>query len=160
MMFSGWVRTVYYYDLDDGKHCFLKGSVNCSQRLNDQPHRSWVAVMKSGTIVTVHCSCMAGYVISFITMGVHGYPCMYVMYVRMYVCTYVCVHACLHACVCMYVYMYVCMRVCMYVCMHVCMYARLYAWMGVCTCSYVFIGWERCVLMLLLCFLKLKHVCD
>ena len=36
------------------------------------------------------------------------------------------------------------MYVCMYVRMHVCMYARLYAWMGVCTCSYVFIGWERC----------------
>ena len=132
MMLSGWVRTVYYYDLDDGKHCFLKGSVNCSQRLNDQPHRSWVAVMKSGTIVTAHCSCMAGYVISFITMGVHGYPCMYV-----------------------------CMRVCMFVCTHACMYVCTFIErMDVCTCSYVFIGWERCVLMLLLCFLKLKHVCD
>ena len=104
MMLSGWVRTVYYYDLDDGKHCFLKGSVNCSQRLNDQPHRSWVAVMKSGTIVTAHCSCMAGYVISFITMGVHGYPCMYV---------------------CMYVYMCACMHVYVCVCVYVCMYARL-----------------------------------
>ena len=158
MMLSGWVRTVYYYDLDDGKHCFLKGSVNCSQCLNDQPHRSWVAVMKSGTIVTAHCSCMAGYVISFITMGVHGYPCMYVCtYIHMYVC----VHACLHACLCMCICMYVCMRVCMFVCTHACMYVCTFIErMDVCTCSYVFIGWERCVLMLLLCFLKLKHVCD
>ena len=39
----------------------LKSLVNCSQRINDQPHQPWVAVMKSGTIVTAHCSCMAGY---------------------------------------------------------------------------------------------------
>ena len=38
---SGWVRTVYYCDLGDGKHCLLKGLVNC---ITDQPHWPWVYV--------------------------------------------------------------------------------------------------------------------
>ena len=56
---------MYYYDLGDEKHCLLKGIVSCSQRINDQPHRAWVAVLKSGSNVTAHCSCMVGYVIQF-----------------------------------------------------------------------------------------------
>ena len=82
MIFSGWVRTIYFYDLDE-KHCFLKSSVNYSQCLNGQPHQSWVAVMKSGTIVTAHCSCMAGYVSSFVAVGAHVHVYIYAYeYVR------------------------------------------------------------------------------
>ena len=61
LYFSGWVRTVYFYALEDKKHCFLKGQVNCSQRLTEKPHHPWVAVeIATGTIVTGHCTCMAG----------------------------------------------------------------------------------------------------
>ena len=61
LYFSGWVRTVYFYELEDRKHCFLKGQVNCSQRLTEKPHQPWVALeMATGTIVTGHCTCMAG----------------------------------------------------------------------------------------------------
>ena len=39
----------------------LKAKVNSSQKLNDKPHEPWVAVGKrSGSIVTAHCTCMAG----------------------------------------------------------------------------------------------------
>ena len=61
LYFSGWVQTVYFYELEDRKHCFLKGKVNCSQRLTEKPHQPRVAVeMATGTIVTGHCTCMAG----------------------------------------------------------------------------------------------------
>ena len=62
---SGWVQTVYYHDLVYGnKNCVLKALVNPSQRLSEKPHEPWIAVDKlSGTVVTAHCTCMAGYVI-------------------------------------------------------------------------------------------------
>ena len=61
---SGWVQTVYYHDLGYGnKICVLNALVNPSQCLSEKPHEPWIAVDKlSGTVVTAHCTCMAGYV--------------------------------------------------------------------------------------------------
>ena len=56
---SGWVQTVYIYE--HGLICLLKAKVKASQRLSDKLHEAWVAVEKSsGTIITGHCTCMAG----------------------------------------------------------------------------------------------------
>ena len=59
---SGWVQTVYYHDLGYGnKICVLNALVNPSQCLSEKPHEPWIAVDKwSGTVVTAHCTCMAG----------------------------------------------------------------------------------------------------
>ena len=51
---------------------------------------AWVAVMKSGTIVTTYCSCIAGYAILFGAMDcVSMYESMVCTYVCMYVVMYV-----------------------------------------------------------------------
>lgn len=54
---SGWVQTVYWHSL--GTRCLLKAKVKPSQRLSDSPHEAWVALEKSGSIITAHCTCMA-----------------------------------------------------------------------------------------------------
>ena len=61
---------------------------------------AWVAVMKSGTIVTVYCPCITGYAILFGAMDCVSI-CEYML------CTYVCVY------VCMYVHIYVLHMYCM-----------------------------------------------
>ena len=65
---SGWLRTVYYHDFGYGnKNCLLKALVNPSQRTSEKPHLPWVAIEKSsGSILTAHCTCMAGYAVYFI----------------------------------------------------------------------------------------------
>ena len=54
--FSGWIRTVYYRDIGN-ENCILMAKVTPSQRINNKPHEAWIGV---STIITGHCSCMAG----------------------------------------------------------------------------------------------------
>ena len=56
---SGWVDTCYLYKVNRDIHIF-KAKVLPSQRINESPHNPWVAVHKDGTILTAHCTCMAG----------------------------------------------------------------------------------------------------
>ena len=42
-----------------GSNCVLKAKVRASQRMNDT-HDTWVGVAKNETVVTGHCTCMAG----------------------------------------------------------------------------------------------------
>ena len=61
VIISGWVQAVYIYE--HGLICLMKSKVKASQRLNDKPHEAWIAVEKaSGTVLSGHCTCMAGYV--------------------------------------------------------------------------------------------------
>ena len=78
---------------------------------------AWVAVMKSGTIITAYCSCTAGYAILLGAMDcVSMYECMLCMYVCICVCMYIyCTYECSYVCVFMYIYI-VRMNVAMYVC--------------------------------------------
>ena len=68
---------------------------------------AWVAVMKSGNIITTYCSCIAGYAILFGAMDcVSMYECyvrMYMVYVNVALCVYLCTYI-----VRMNVAMYVC----------------------------------------------------
>ena len=36
--------------------------VKPGQRVTEESHQPWVAISKSGTVLTGHCTCMAGYV--------------------------------------------------------------------------------------------------
>ena len=58
---SGWVGKVLHHKTSTGA-MIMKADVRPSQRVNDQPHHPWVAVKGSGTIISAHCDCMAGYV--------------------------------------------------------------------------------------------------
>ena len=51
---SGHVRTVEIWAIK-GDTCVLKALVGLNKA-----HHAWVGVLKSGEIVTAHCSCMAG----------------------------------------------------------------------------------------------------
>lgn len=55
---NGYVRTVYH--LSRGGHSVLKAKVNPSQKTADKTHEAWVLVEKIGTVLTGHCTCMAG----------------------------------------------------------------------------------------------------
>lgn len=52
---SGYVRTVVVSAV--GSICLLKDP---SQRSPDSAHHHWVAIKKHGTVVSGHCTCMAG----------------------------------------------------------------------------------------------------
>ena len=56
---NGYVRSVHVYKLKSGA-CVLKSFVNPSQRSADKPHNPWVIVNADGSVVTAHCTCMAG----------------------------------------------------------------------------------------------------
>ncbi len=61
---SGFVDTVYVAKCpSDGKITFLKGNVSPSQKLNDDPHKVWICIERTGKdcrIVTSWCMCTAG----------------------------------------------------------------------------------------------------
>ena len=55
---SGWVQTVLVLQLDS--NCLLKAVVRASQSVKTE-HKAWVSVVKkTGTVITGHCTCMAG----------------------------------------------------------------------------------------------------
>ena len=56
---NGYVRSVHVYKLKSGT-CVLKSLVNPSQCSADNPHNPWVIVNADGSVVTGHCTCMAG----------------------------------------------------------------------------------------------------
>ena len=57
---SGWIQTVLLYDV--GSNCLLKAKVRASQRMTTY-HQAWVCVVKrTGSVITGHCTCMAGLV--------------------------------------------------------------------------------------------------
>ena len=56
---NGYVRSVYAYKLKSGV-CVLKSLVNPSQRSAANPHNPWIIVNADGSVVTAHCTCMAG----------------------------------------------------------------------------------------------------
>ena len=64
---NGWVQALLVLrkgssTTRDSDIIMLRGKVSRSQRLNEQPHCIWMAVKKDGSVVTAHCTCMAGYV--------------------------------------------------------------------------------------------------
>ena len=62
---------------------------------------AWVAVMKSGTIITAYCSYIAWYAILF---GAMDCVSMYKCYVRMCVFIYIhCTYECSYVCIFMYI---------------------------------------------------------
>ena len=58
---SGHVREVKIMILNRG-NCLLKALVNPGQKSPSHPYQAWVAVKEDGSIITAHCTCMAGYV--------------------------------------------------------------------------------------------------
>jgi len=75
---SGYVRTVFYYECShSSKVAVLKAEINPSQRSQDKPHSAWVTLLKeNGSVVTGHCTCMAGYVSNFLCTDslIYNYP--------------------------------------------------------------------------------------
>lgn len=58
---SGFMWTVKVWDLKNSSQCvILNGLVKSSMRTPDNAHQLWVATTKDGTVVTAHCTCMAG----------------------------------------------------------------------------------------------------
>ena len=56
---NGYVQSVHVYKLKSGV-CVLKSLVNPSQCSTDNPHNPWIIVNADGSVVTAHCTCMAG----------------------------------------------------------------------------------------------------
>ena len=55
---SGWVQTVWVYQ--KGPYCIMKAVVRASQTMKRE-HDAWVGIVKkTGTVITGHCTCMAG----------------------------------------------------------------------------------------------------
>ena len=55
---DGWVETIYH--ISKSNSIILKCKVKPSQRVTEEPHQPWVALTKDGTVITGHCTCMAG----------------------------------------------------------------------------------------------------
>jgi hypothetical protein len=79
--------------------------------------------------------------VPFHAYSIHGWKCMYDLYVFIYMSMRVYINTCVHVWSCMYVYM-LCMHVYTYVCMYVCMYVYT---THVCTyvCSVLSHGYKR-----------------
>ena len=57
--YNGYVRTVYFYL--SGKFDIHKPKVNPSQKAAENYHEPWVIIcMDNGSVMTAHCTCMAG----------------------------------------------------------------------------------------------------
>lgn len=56
---SGWVDTCWMHTTSSGL-VVLKSKVIPSQRITEEPHQPWVGLKKDGTVITAHCTCMAG----------------------------------------------------------------------------------------------------
>ena len=57
---SGTVRTVFIFEVPISGYSVLTANVKPSQRVNDDPHRPWVAMTSEGVVSVAHCNCMAG----------------------------------------------------------------------------------------------------
>lgn len=58
---SGWVKTVFYYEVPSSSIVVMKALVMPSQRLNEAPHTPWISINKShNSVLNAHCTCMAG----------------------------------------------------------------------------------------------------
>ena len=85
---SGHVRTVYYYESSTrSKYAVLKASVNPSpspsQKSLSDPHEAWVIVHKeNGQILSGHCKCKAGRVLTDLFDKVDGLQLLFVAEVR------------------------------------------------------------------------------
>ena len=59
--YNGYVRTVYFHLSE--KYGIHKAKVNPSQKAAVNCHEPWVILcMETGSVITGHCTCMAGYV--------------------------------------------------------------------------------------------------
>eukprot|EP00112_Aurelia_sp_Birch-Aquarium-sp1_P017360 Seg4013.2 transcript_id=Seg4013.2/GoldUCD/mRNA.D3Y31 product="hypothetical protein" protein_id=Seg4013.2/GoldUCD/D3Y31 len=65
----GWLKPLSFNEISSASQlCLLKTTCRPSQRISDVPHKLWVClVKKTGRIMAVHCSCMAGIAQTFIT---------------------------------------------------------------------------------------------
>uniref|UniRef100_A0AAV2JB71 SWIM-type domain-containing protein n=1 Tax=Knipowitschia caucasica TaxID=637954 RepID=A0AAV2JB71_KNICA len=57
---SGWVENILCHFIPQTRHTLLLANVKPSQRVNDQPHKPWVALTAEGKVTAGHCTCMAG----------------------------------------------------------------------------------------------------
>ena len=61
----GWVRKVQsfeyrFVDKEQAAYYVIRAKVNHSQRLSEAPVQAWFICQEDGTIITAHCTCMAG----------------------------------------------------------------------------------------------------
>ena len=52
--------SVWQFGHGDSRCCLLKAYVNPSQRAPQNGHKPWVICKPDGTVITAHCTCMAG----------------------------------------------------------------------------------------------------
>ena len=59
---SGHVKTVYYFEVSStSAFAVLIAKVILSQKSPNDPHEAWVVLKKqAGSVITGHCTCMAG----------------------------------------------------------------------------------------------------
>ena len=57
---SGHVRDIKLYEVPTTRSCVVMGFVNPSQNAPVNAHHSWIGVKRDGTVITGHCTCMAG----------------------------------------------------------------------------------------------------
>lgn len=60
--YSDWLGEVLYHPINKTQqHCYVKANCTPSNRINDEPHSTWIKIDKSsGEIVSAFCSCVAG----------------------------------------------------------------------------------------------------
>ena len=56
----GHVRQVRVYDVAATQSCIVMAHVNPSQNAPDKTNLSWIGVKRDGSVITAHCTCMAG----------------------------------------------------------------------------------------------------
>ncbi|CAH3149112.1 unnamed protein product [Pocillopora meandrina] len=59
---SGFLKEVFYHELENMDFCFLKAKCTHSMKVGDTPHTSWICSRKNGEIISAYCTCTAGYV--------------------------------------------------------------------------------------------------
>lgn len=57
---NGWLHPLFYHNLSGSKYCLIKGECMPSQNNNDPLHKLWIIFLKSGKIMTCHCTCKTG----------------------------------------------------------------------------------------------------
>ncbi|XP_066023281.1 uncharacterized protein [Pocillopora verrucosa] len=57
---SGFLKEVFYHELENMDFCFLKAKCTHSMKVGDTPHTSWICSRKNGEIISAYCTCTAG----------------------------------------------------------------------------------------------------
>ena len=55
---DGWVQPIVHFKI--GNVIIMKAEVTPSYQVNNETHNPWIALKDTGSVITGHCTCLAG----------------------------------------------------------------------------------------------------